>query len=364
MRMRLRLVFDEAFCESEAVQHLERRLYVVQTLILPGLAPLFRQRAVYVNAHSTAAIEGNPLSAAEAMRVSVEGADADKPAEVEVANIEVAYELIEQLAGDATVAIDQGLIRALNSIVLRGLPGPPAQARGRYRLGPSAVVAEGTRRILYLPPPPERVPELMKGLVEEIEGWRTRYPSAVTAALAHFGLVSIHPFEDGNGRTARLIAEMLLRRKGRTVEGMLTVNEAILAERERYYAVLQETQGEEFRETVEVDAFLQFHTEALGRTAQSLEDRAVLLARLRDITIETGGGLYNERQATALMSVALLDRPISSSMYAKLARAAQTTAVADLNQLVAKGFFEKVGQGKNTRYRLHQDFARRLAESE
>lgn len=347
----LRLTFDESYCDGPELQGLANRLYATRALIAQGFEEIFRRRALYANAHSTVAIEGNPLSAEEALRVSVEGADPERPDEVEVANIEAAYELIYQIGPDPSVAVDQGLIRTLHSIVLKGLPGREAASRGRYRLGAAGVVRAGGRELVYLPPPPETVPELMAGVVEDIAGWRERYPPAVTAALAHFALVSVHPFEDGNGRTARLVSHMLLSGAG-DVAPLLTVNDAIWARREAYYRVLRETQGRDFRAELDVTPFLAFHTEALTAAAVSLEDEAVEFAQVRDRALQSMKGVLSERQGVGLMYVMAFDRGISSSTYSEITGASSATASRDLSDLVSRGLFERAGRGKGTRYVL------------
>ena len=347
----LRLTFDEALCTGDQVQGLENRLYAIRALIPRGFEEIFRRRALYANAHSTVAIEGNPLSSEQALRVSMEGADPERPDEVEVANIESAYELIYQIGPDPSVAVDQGLIRTLHSIVLKGLPGREAASRGRYRLGPSAVVRAGTREMVYLPPPPETVPELMRGVVEDIASWRERYPAAVVAALAHFALVSVHPFEDGNGRTARLVAHMLLSGAG-DVAPLLTVNDAIWVRREEYYRVLREMQGPDFQAQVDVTPFLQFHMEALTAAALTLEDGAVTFARVRDEMLRLFKGELGERQLLGVMYVVGLGRAISPATYSVVTGASSATASRDLRALVNRGLFQRTGRGKGTRYEL------------
>ncbi|MGE0230055.1 MAG: Fic family protein [Dehalococcoidia bacterium] len=350
------LVFDKEFVHSSAILGLEDLLYVVRALIPPGFEEAFRQRAIYANAHSTVAIEGNPISREDALRVSVEGADNSNPDEVEIENIETAYDLIHQLSGDATVAIDQGLIRTLNSIILRNIEGAEAEARGRYRTRENAVVAEGSHRVLYRPPAPSLVSPLMDALEGNIKEWRERYPPAIAAALAHFGLVSIHPFEDGNGRTARLIAHMMLEKSGDSVESLLHVNEAILRLRGDYYEVLRETQGPRFKPEVDVQPFVAFHTRALALAAARLQREAISFARWRDKAIEESRGALNERQVTGLMFLTAVPRPLSSSAYAKIAKTSQTTAVADLNDLVDSGILDRLGRGPGTRYQLSAPF--------
>ena len=236
-------------------------------------------------------------------------------------------------------------------MVLKGLPGREAVSRGRYRLGPAGVARVGSGEIVYLPPQPEIVPQLMVGVVEDIAAWRESYPPAVTAALAHFALVSVHPFEDGNGRTARLVAHMLLSGAG-DVAPLLTVNDAIWVRRDEYYRVLRATQGPRFAEQVDVTPFLRFHTEALTASALSLENNAVAFARERDEFMQDLGDYFSERQLLALLFMRMVDRPISSATYAEVAVASPATAVRDLRELVGMGAVEKIGAGPATRYRL------------
>lgn len=349
------LKFDESFCESEALRHLDDLLFVARTMVPPGFEEVFRQRAVYVNAHTTVAIEGNQISAEDALRVAVEGADSSKPEEVEIENIRSAYDLINQLSGDQTVKIDQGLIRTLNSIVLSNIDTPEADARGRYRTRAIAVADRVTREVLYIPPPSREVGGYMEMLTDNIDHWRTQYPPAITAALAHFGIVSVHPFEDGNGRTARLAAHMALESAGESVESLLQVNEAILEYREEYYQVLRETQGPRFKEVLNVQPFVEFHTKALIRSAERLHTEAVNFARHRERITASAEGALNERQVTALMFIIAVGRPVSSSLYARMAKSSQKTAVADLNDLVQGGSLRRIGRGPSTRYSLNLD---------
>ena len=350
--MKLKLHFDEAYCEGDAIKHLERRLYATRNFIPEGFEELFRRRALYVNAYTTTAIEGNPLRAEEGMRVSVEGPNRERPNEVEIANIEEAYELIYQVGPDPSIGVDQGLIRTLHSIVLKGLPDRAARNRGRYRLGPAGVALPGSREVVYLPPSAQSVPELMSGLVGDIADWRQQFPAAVVAALVHFGIVSIHPFEDGNGRTARLVAHMLLSGAG-DVAALLTVNDAIWVRRSEYYRVLGETQDPDFRQDLDVTPFVQFHTDALISAANSLEDEAVEFSRLRDEFVRSFGGAITERQTLGLLFLLLVGRPISSAAYMKFTGASQATASRDLKEMVRQEMLVRAGAGRSTRYEPH-----------
>jgi Fic family protein len=336
---------------------LRDRLYVVRTLVPPGYEAYFRKRARYLSVQTSTAIEGNELGETRAMLVLVEDAQAASPDELEVKNLDEAYELIQQIATDPSVRIDEGLVRTMNSIMLRGLPTVEARSRGRYRAGPSLIVNSQTRAVRYRPPPPEWVPSLMENFVKDLQAWMrdTTHPGPVIAALAHFGLISIHPFEDGNGRTARLLADMILQQTGWSNEGMLSVSEAILHRQQDYYDVLRSTQGENFLPEVDAAPFVRFHTDVLNMAAASLEDTVVNFNRRRQTFVDYTKDLLNARQALALMF--MLDvAPLSTSAFAELTGSSQSSALSDLTQMLRMGFVQRVGQGRNTRYRISDAF--------
>jgi Fic family protein len=349
--MRLSLSYDENDDGLlSGLDFFDRRRYVVRAMVPPGYEAYFQEQARYISAHTSTAIEGNPLDDDAAMLVLVEGADAHNPAAVEKVNLEEAYEFIALLASDKSTKVDEGLIRTMNSIALKGLPDHQARNRGKYRIAQNLVVDATTREVRYRPPPPEWVPELMGHFVADISQWMEQYPPPIAAALAHFGLVSIHPFDDGNGRTARLVADMLLDLKGWSIDGMLAISKVMLDKRPDYYAALREAQGEEFAEGVNATPFIRFHTTALASAAALLEERVVIFNKRRDAWIRQIDFL-NPRQVTALMF--MLDiGPLSSTVYARLTKSSQGTALADLSQMLSQQIIVREGAGRNTRYKL------------
>ena len=354
--MPLNLYYDER--DQGVVFNLnffDHRRYVVRAMVPPGYEAYFQEQARYTSAHTSTAIEGNPLSHETAMLVLAGEADIRSSAGVEKVNLNQAYEFVALLASDKSTKIDEGLIRTMNSIVLKGLPDQQARNRGKYRVGQNLVVDSDTREIRYRPPPPERVPGLMGQLATEIARWIEQHPAPIAAALAHFGLISIHPFDEGNGRTARLVADMLLDLKGWSIDGMLAVSKVMLDRRSDYYAALRDAQGEEFTEKVDVTPFVRFHTTALAMAAALLEERVVTFNKRRDAWIRQIPAL-NPRQVTALMFMVDIG-PLSTSVYARLTRSSQPTALADLTQLLSLEVVVRKGAGRNTRYRLHPRLA-------
>ena len=350
--MHLKLIFDEDNSDiNNALEFAQNRLYVARSFIPTEYESYFQESAHYLSAHTSTAIEGNPLDDEKAMIVLVEGPDPNEPMQVEKVNLDEAYKLMLHLAADKTTKIDEGIIRTINSIVLKGLPDSQARNRGKYRLGPSLVVDSITRGIRYRPPPEPWVQQLMRNFVSDVEKWVLNYPGPIAAALSHFGLISIHPFEDGNGRTARLIADMVLHLTDWSANGMVSVSQVIHQQLNDYYRTLREAQGENYKEEVDLTEFINFHTNALGTAAARLEEKGVLFRRLRDDVANRMSDILNDRQVTGLMFMTDIGQ-ISTSRYASLTASSQPTALADLKSMVDQGLATRVGAGKKTRYML------------
>lgn len=343
---------DETLRNS--ISFLESRLYAARAMVPLGFERFFQESARHTNVHTSTAIEGNPLDYSSAMMVLAEGADEAQPIQVEKVNLDEAYELMASLVEDKTTKIDQGIIRTINSIVLKGLPDPKARNRGRFRVGPSLIVSRSTGEVRYRPPPPRWVPELMDNYVADVNRWVQEGAGPVAAALAHFGLISIHPFDDGNGRTARLVADMILNLTSFAADGMIAVSEVFHDRVDGYYDALRESQGEDFKEQVDATAFVRFHTDALGAAAINLEEQAIRFHKMQTEFTRGVGGTLNERQIIGMMFLANIG-PTSTSHYARLTQISQATALGDLNVLVEKELATREGGGRNTRYKIHAD---------
>ncbi|OGO50060.1 MAG: hypothetical protein A2148_06065 [Chloroflexi bacterium RBG_16_68_14] len=351
--MRLNLFYDEANEDLQyRISFLGNRLYAARTMVPQGFEGFFQQSARYTSVHTSTAIEGNTLDYDAAMVVLVEGADEDQPLEVEKVNLDEAYELMASLVEDKTTKIDQGIIRTMNSIVLKGLPDAKARNRGKFRVGPSLIVSASTGEVRYRPPPPQWVPDLMNNFVDDLNRWMRECPGPVAAALAHFGLISIHPFDDGNGRTARLVADMILNLTGFAADGMIAISQVFHDRLTEYYDTLRESQGEEFKEEVDATPFVRFHTDALVGAAIMLEEHAIRFHKQQDQFARRFDGVLNQRQIMGLMFMTSLG-PVSTSHYARLTKSSQATALSDLNMLVQKQLVAREGAGRNTRYRVY-----------
>lgn len=336
-----------------ALDFIDRRRDAARAQVPHGFEAYFQDQALFVSAHSSISIEGNQLGFQELQVVLLEEADSD-PNRREAKNAVEAYELAATLVGDPAVRPDQGMMRAFNSVLLKGLPEQAARSRGSFRRGGVRVVDQGTGDVMYNPPPPHWLPDLMDSLDRRIAEWMSEDPPEIAAAKAHFGFVSVHPFADGNGRTARLIADVILQATGRAADGMISVTGILLERREGYYAALRESQGGDFQESLDVTAFVRFHTESLVAAIERLEARAQGLQRRRELLESRYPEILNPRRIIGLMYLYDLNA-LTSAAWARFTGCAQPTAVADLNELIEEGIVARLGASRSTRYELAAD---------
>jgi Fic family protein len=229
---------------------------------------------------------------------------------------------------------------------------------GRYRTGEEAMqVASGAThapKVHFEAPPSSAVPREMKGFV----AWFNRtapdggepLPNLTRAGITHLYFVSIHPFEDGNGRLARAIAEKALA-QGLRQPTLILLATTILARRKAYYDALEAA-----NKNNEITAWLSWFAataiEAQRRTIARVEfliDKTRLLDRLR--------GQLNDRQENALLRM-LREGPegfkggLSAGNYATITGASPATTTRDLADLVAKGALIRAGERRHARYRI------------
>ena len=178
----------------------------------------------------------------------------------------------------------------------------------------------------------------------------TQIDPVLKAALAHLWFVTVHPFEDGNGRIARAVADMALARSEDSSQRFYSMSSQIRTERNAYYEVLERTQ----RGTTDVTEWIGWFLACLGR---SIDNAATVLAGVlaKARFWERAGGLaLNDRQRLVLNR--LLDGfegKLTTSKWAKLAKCSQDTALRDITYLVDHGLLARnPGGGRSTSYEL------------
>jgi Fic family protein len=222
---------------------------------------------------------------------------------------------------------------------------------GRYRSGEMQIVsgAMGKEKVHYDAVPAERVKNEMTHFLNWFNE-ETKIDQVMKAAIAHFWFIIIHPFDDGNGRIARAITDLLLARADNSTERYYSMSSHIMIERKQYYAVLQKAQHNSGDITEWLSWFLQCLKNALIGTETTLHKilRKTEFWKINETTP------INERQRLMLNKVLDgFDGKLKSSKWAKIAKCSTDTALRDINDLIEKGILRKeLEGGRSVNYEL------------
>lgn len=217
--------------------------------------------------------------------------------------------------------------------------------------GPMQVVSGpvGRERVHYQAPDASRLPAEIRSFLMWFERERSVDP-VLAAGIAHFWFVTVHPFDDGNGRIARAIADLALARSENSSQRFYSMSSRISAERGQYYDVLERTQKGNLDITKWLNWFLARLDEAFEQAEATLGS-VLNKARFWDAIENTP---LNQRQRLVLNRlVDGFDGKLTSSKWAKLAKCSQDTASRDIDDLIRKAILTRNATGgRSTSYDL------------
>lgn len=222
---------------------------------------------------------------------------------------------------------------------------------GSYRTGEMQIVsgAMGKEKIHYEAVPAARLKKEMNHFLKWFNE-EAKLDPVLKAAIAHLWFIIIHPFDDGNGRIARAISDLMLARADKTTERYYSMSSRIMVERKQYYAVLQKVQHSSSDITEWLDWFLNCLKNALMSTEETLHNvmRKTEFWKIHETTI------VNERQRLVLNKILDgFDGKLKSSKWAKIAKCSTDTALRDIKDLIEKGILrQEQGGGRSTNYEL------------
>lgn len=217
--------------------------------------------------------------------------------------------------------------------------------------GPMQVVsgAAGREKVHYEAPAAKRVKDEMKKFLTWFNKTTSMDP-VLKAAVAHLWFVTIHPFEDGNGRIARAIADMQLARADGSKQRFYSMSAQIQRERNVYYQMLEKTQ----KGTLDITEWMLWFIDCLDRAISLSMENLSGVIRKATFWETHQGAIFNERQRAMLNK--LLDGfegKLTSSKWAKITGCSPDTALRDIQDLIERRILEKEeGGGRSTSYRI------------
>ena len=300
--------------------------------------------------HGSTRIEGNTLSDLEVDRllVAIGGKALPRKDALEVLGARSALGLVDNLAARPDVDLDQSVVREIHRRVLDGQSD--LLTPGEYRRGENRVAgADG--EIIFTTPASGDVPELMREFVSWLSG-HADVPASVLAAVGHLEFVAIHPFNDGNGRTARAISRLLLVRGGYALDGLVSLDAHLDTRRSDYFAAIRASIGQAYALGYDATPFVLFFLDAISGAADHVLTR---LRGLGEVQIKVRRDVVDGRLPSAMLDAlafAFINRSMRAGDYQKVTGRTAPTTTRDLAAAARLGYLVAEGTTRDRWYRL------------
>lgn len=313
--------------------------------ILPQREIKLRKNARLRMIHSSTAIEGNLLGlrdieAVLGGQVMTNIRDRDR---VEVVNYEKVMKAIDGMTETNNDGDWEKDILKIHRLTTTGLL--PSGKSGHYRTGPVFVIQRLTGKVMYKGPVALRVPKLMKDLCSWLENEQTvELSPVITAAIAHHQFVTIHPFADGNGRTARALATLVLYRRGFDIKKMFALDDYYNRDRQAYYRAIRQARIDK-----SLTSWLEYFSRGLLLELQQVLEKVEHFNRELKTSKEP---VYLSKRQREILDFAAMNGKMFRSDAVDIITASPKTAYRELEFLRQSGLLKRKGKGPNTHYML------------
>lgn len=370
------------FSPTPAISQLLAELSLAREELDAGLSPPdpflpeLRRHVIAASVHYSTRIEGNTLTLEQVETLLRGGQVSAPPSQAQEArNYYEAMQYAQSVVATPSPRISEDAIKALHYIVAKLLPGD--YNPGRYREGRNFVVDRTTGRALFRPPPPDQVETLMDEYVRWLNTRQAGIDPYCKAALAHLNFVAIHPFYDGNGRTARLIETMALYLAGYKSPSLVSSEEYFGKNATDYYRAIANALGDAYDpESRDVTSWVEFYLRAYQTQAADAVRRRrwlrsavnALIAEFRPPLDKEAAGPTGGISVSALFT-ACYEGAVTNKVLRDVVRdiswigaVGNQAAAKHLARLAETGLLVRDGKGRATRY-LPSDKVLRVYES-
>jgi Fic family protein len=308
----------------------------------PVLAELER-RAREVSAYSSTSIEGNPLPLTDVKRILKNKPEYARDSEKEVLNYNKALLELNALIKSNKINFNSDLIVNIQKNVTSGLI--EKYRSGQIRQEPVFVNNPKTRQTVYLPPNHQEVKILLNELFSYLDKNKNFIDPIILAGIFHKQFVIIHPFVDGNGRTARLATKVWLAKMGLNTFNLFSFENYYNQNVTRYFQEVGAFGNYyDLKDKIDLTVWLEYFSDGiideLLRVSKEIEKQEISPKN------ELKG--YHQKIINFIKKKGY----IGDADYAKLTERARATRNTDFRKLIKLNLIEKMGQGKNTYYKL------------
>ena len=322
------------------------RVIIINSPLIPKWQVSLRRDALIQSAHSSTAIEGNPLTLAEVSELAA-GREimVNRKDRQEVLNYIEALENIPEFAEKKPFTSSDFL--KIHGIVSRNTLENPAD-EGVFRNRQVVVGNLRTGRVVYTPPLADQVTRLVKIFLEWfLSPTALELDPVIHAGISHYEIARIHPFIDGNGRTARVLASLILYIRGFDLKGYFTLDDYYDNDRRAYYDALKTVDAE----TQDLTQWLEYFTEGVAVSIDAVKKKVIGLSKDIKVLKQKGQIALTDRQ------MKIVERTISKGSITnrdirEMLKMSDEGVRKELNKLIDLGVLEKKGKGRSVNYVL------------
>ncbi len=322
------------------------RIFILNAPLIPKWEVSLRREATLKSAHSSTAIEGNPLSLEEVSELAA-GRDimVRRKDKQEVLNYLKALEMVPNFAKRSPFIIKDFL--KIHKIVTDKTLGNP-EDEGVLRNRGVIVGNRFTGEVVYRPPSTDKVPMLVDSFLNWFNSKEViEVDPVVYAGITHYEIVRIHPFIDGNGRTARVMATLVLYKRGFDVKRFFTLDDYYDNDRNSYYKALQNVD----QKTLDLTGWLEYFTDGVAVSVKAVKDKVIGLSKNIKFLKERGQIALSERQMKIVEKI-IEKGKITNREMRQMFRISDEAVRKETIKLKKLGVLKGKGKGRSVYYIL------------
>jgi len=331
---------------NNLVEITSARELILNAYLVPKWEISLRREALIRAAHASTAIEGNPLTLEEVSQLARgRKVVAARRAKQEVLNYLNVLEHIEKYQENGRVK-EEHILNLHKDITKETLENP--EWEGKYRKIQVYVGNRITGEIIFMPPSPEEVPSLMKNFIKWLNSEEAlKLHPVLVAGISHYELVRIHPFVDGNGRTARVIATLILYIREFDIKRFFALDDYYDSDRRAYYSALKSVN----QKTLDLTQWLEYFTEGIKVSILRVKEKVLQLSIEGKRRKEKGQIALTERQMKIIEFIQKNGR-ITAGNVANMFKITRQAALKELSKLVELDVITLRGKGRGAHYVL------------
>ena len=302
-------------------------------------------RARAISVFSSTSIEGNPLPLTDVKRILKNKPEYLRDSEKEILNYNKALIDLDNLIKKRDFTFGNKLILNIQETVTKGLI--EKYRCGKIRQEPVFVNNPKTGETIYLPPEEKEVEDLLNELFEYLSNNENKIDSLVLAGIFHKQFLIIHPFVDGNGRTARLATKLLLAKMGLDTFNLFSFENYYNQNVSKYFKEVGVLGNYyDIKNEIDFTSWLEYFTDGI------IDELLRVAKELDEIVISPKNNLKKHHQI--ILNQIKRKGYITDQEYSNLTDRAKPTRNLDFNRLISLGIIERVGKGKATYYKLNE----------